>query len=70
MKEEELVSAENIVDAVNRILMTTRRLFDPDDLLTVKLLVLLHFPFNLIQNAYFSKSVVLILVCCYIEFRS
>lgn len=38
MKEEELVSAQNIVDAVNRILLTTHRLFDPDDLLTVKLL--------------------------------
>lgn len=35
MKEEELVLAQNIVDAVNRILLTTHRLFDPDDLLTV-----------------------------------
>ncbi|KAL8131160.1 uncharacterized protein LOC141710488 [Apium graveolens] len=35
MKEEELVLAHNIVDAVNRILLTTRRLFDPDDLLTI-----------------------------------
>ncbi|KAL1821769.1 hypothetical protein ACET3Z_016638 [Daucus carota] len=35
MKEDELVLTQNVGDAVNRIHLTTHRLFNPDDILTV-----------------------------------
>lgn len=35
MKEEELILTQHVGDAVNRIQLTTHRLFNPDDLMTV-----------------------------------
>lgn len=47
MKEEELLVTYHVGDAIKIIQNTTHHLFDPDDLLTVSLHVIIYFGLNL-----------------------